>query len=262
MRGPPHPGLSSRSDGSTQMGRGGCPADAVLRASSTVAGLDVKLLGPLWIGVGGTEIVLSGPRQRAVVAALAIRANQVVSTDTIIDDVWGDDPTGRAGHSLQQQVSSLRKLFAGAGSAMPRRRSPPAIRATSSPSTPSMPTTSNGSPREAIDAASDGRHAAAIDDFDAALAAWRGPVLADVPESPALLATAARLDERRLAAHEERVDSMLALGRHRDAVPALDALVADHPFRERLRAAADAGAVPQRSPDRRARCLPVTRAAR
>ena len=70
-----------------------------------------------------------------------------------------------------------------------------------------------------------------------ALALWRGPPLADFTFEPFAQAEIARLDERRLAALEERIDADLALGRHADLVAEIEALVASHPLRERLRAA-------------------------
>lgn len=192
-------------------------------------GLDVSILGTLRMEFGGRPVTPGGPRQRAVVAALAIRSNTVVTASAIVDDVWGADAPDGALHSLQQHLSEFRKVLA-----------VPEV----------LVTCESGyllgvsrldadlfesSARSGADAASEGRHTDALNCWDEALGYWSGPVLCDVAESPAIRSTAARLQELRVAVEEDRVESLLALGREREAVVQLDSLVHEHPYRERFR---------------------------
>ena len=68
-----------------------------------------RVLGPLEVDAGDGPIPLGGPKQRAVLANLLIRANQVVPADTLIDALWGDDPPEKARNTLQTYVSNLRR---------------------------------------------------------------------------------------------------------------------------------------------------------
>lgn len=193
-------------------------------------GLDVAILGALRVSLAGRTVPLSGPRQRSVIASLALRPNQIVSAATLVAEVWGDDAPERAGHSLQQQISSIRKLLGG-----------PDLLVTSDPGYVLVVRELDAERFERLaragsDALVSARPDEALDHLDAALGCWRGDVLADVEPSDAILAAATRLDEMRVVGQEDRVDTLLALGRERDAVLALEPLVGAHPFRERLRA--------------------------
>lgn len=191
--------------------------------------LDVSILGTLRMEVAGRRVDPGGPRQRAVVAALAIRPNTVVAAATIVDDVWGGDAPDRALHSLQQHLSEFRKVLAA-----------PEVLVTREPGYLLVVSRLDADrfeelARAGADAASEGRHADALAHWDEAIGCWSGPVLADVAESPAIRATATRLHELRAVVQEDRVEALLSLGRERDAVVQLDSLVGEHPFRERLR---------------------------
>ncbi|MBS1837761.1 MAG: AfsR/SARP family transcriptional regulator, partial [Actinobacteria bacterium] len=193
------------------------------------AGLEVAILGPLQVDVVGRRLTLGGARQRAVLASLVIRSGGVVPAAMVIGDVWGLDAPIGALHSLQQHLSELRKLLAA----------------------PDLLRTHEGGyqlvvgaldadefedlVRAGTDAATAGRHDEALEHRERALGRWRGSVLVDVPESPAIRSVATRLDEMRSAVEEDRIDSLLSLGRPRDAVALLEPLVHEHPYRERLR---------------------------
>jgi len=190
-----------------------------------VTGVSIRLLGPVAVLVDGEPVALGGQKRRALVAALALEANEVVSRDRLIDALWGEDPPDTARNTLQVYVSQVRKLL------------PDAL----------LETTANGYrlavERDAVDAfefarlAQAGRSALTIGDaagaaetLGSALALWHGAVPADLPQAETI-----RLDELRLTALEDRIDAELALGRHGQLVGELERLVAEQPLRERLR---------------------------
>src|SRR5919206_572403 len=192
---------------------------------------DFGLLGPLQVTREGSELQLGGPKQRALLAILLMEANHAVSADRLIDALWGDRPPDTAKNTLQVYVSQLRKLLP-EGSL---ETVPPGYRLAVAP--------------EAIDLsrfeelAHQGRAALGIGDAAAAaqalgeaLALWRGPALADLALEEFAQAEAARLEELRLGVLEDRIEADLALGRHGPLVAELERLIAENPFRERLRA--------------------------
>jgi WD40 repeat protein/DNA-binding SARP family transcriptional activator len=172
---------------------------------------------------------LGGPKQRAVLAHLLIRANEVVPAETLLDEIWGEEPPETARKIIQTYVSHLRKVVG--GDRLQGRA--PGYRLRVDPSE--------------LDAARfdalvrEGRKmlpsdpAAAVGSFEDALALWRGPALAGlVADQPSLLAQSARLDEARLEAQEGRVEALLASGADARAVGDLEILLAQHPLRESL----------------------------
>lgn len=201
------------------------------------ADLEFRMLGPLEVRCGDETLPLPPGRPRALLALLLLRANTVVTADQLIDELWRGDPPRTAGHALQVHVANLRKLLD-----EPRgdRRDAPVI-ATRRPGyvlelTPGQCdarrfeqlTTSGG---RALD---EGRPDEAAVLFADALALWRGPVLADLAGEPFVTADATRLEELRLATAERRVEAELALGHHAQIAGELEALVQQHPLRERL----------------------------
>ena len=179
----------------------------------------------------GQPVDLGGPKPRALLAVLLLNAGEVVSSDRLIDELWGETPPKSAGHLLHVYVSSLRKALAplAAGerqvlvSRAPgyllssiRTRSTPAASSTSSPR-------AGGSSQAAIRSTPRQRSRDA-------LGLWRGPALADFTYEPFAQAEIARLEELRVVAREERIEADLALGRHVELVGELEALVAASPF--------------------------------
>ncbi len=192
------------------------------------------MLGPLEVRRGGEVVPIGAAKQRALLAMLLLHANEVVSTDRLVDALWGEQPPARPDKALQVYVSQLRKLLAGA------------------PAGPALVTRAPGYvlelPAEALDASrferltGDGRQALAqqeparaADRLDEALALWRGPALADLAYEPFAQAAIGRLEEQRLMAEEDRIEAGLALGEHTRLSGRLEELVAEHPLRERLR---------------------------
>jgi DNA-binding SARP family transcriptional activator/ABC-type transport system substrate-binding protein/streptogramin lyase len=194
--------------------------------------MEFSLLGPLEVREDRRSIPIRGAKQRALLALLLLHANEVVSRDRLIDELWGERPPGSAEHSLDHQVSRLRKL----------------LESTDLLSTKAGGYVLNVEP-EQIDARrfehllDEGRRAnaagdpsAAAETLRAALGLWRGSALADLAYEDFARNEIERLEELRIAAREELIDAQLALGEHQALVAELESLTAAHPLRERLRA--------------------------
>jgi DNA-binding SARP family transcriptional activator len=186
--------------------------------------VDFRILGPLEVRDGERVLPLGGARRRAVLALLLLDANRVVSVDRLVDGVWGDAPPPSALASLQNHLGRLRQEL---GERLVTR--PPGY----------VLRVADGELDldrfvRLVDDAQGAEPAVAAERLAEALALWRGPPLADLADEPAGRA-AARLEELRLAALEERIEADLALGRHAALVPELEELVAREPYQERPR---------------------------
>ncbi len=195
--------------------------------------LEFRLLGPLEVLVGGQPVPLVGAKQRALLALLVLRANEVVSHDRLVDELWPESPPA-TDHALQMQVSRLRRTLAGAGAGEPIATRPGGYRLAHDPDGVDLWRFESqlGEARALLE---EGEPARAVELLRGALALWRGEALVGVPLGPSLSAEAARLDELRLTAVEDRIEAELLLGRHARVVGELEALVLRHPVRERLR---------------------------
>ena len=200
--------------------------------------LDFRVLGPLQVAANGTSLPLGGAKQRAVLALLLLHANEVVSLDRLIDELWGESPPDSAANIVQGYVSHLRKALEpgrgrGEHELLVSRR--PAT-CCGSGATSSTPTASCGCPARAGGCWRREMRTPPSQRLRAALALWRGPALADLVYEPFARPRRERLEELRLVALEDRIDADLALGRNGALVGELRELVAEHPLRERLRA--------------------------
>ncbi|HTC80988.1 MAG TPA: BTAD domain-containing putative transcriptional regulator, partial [Acidimicrobiia bacterium] len=181
----------------------------------------------------GRAVAVGGSRERAVLALLLASPNRVVSAERLAEDLWCGEPPARAAHSLQVFVSRLRKALREAGDDDVIVTRPPGYLAQLPPGTldaacfESLVATARDQQRR-------GAPDQAATTLREALALWRGPALADVADAPMARAEAARLEEARLAATEERIEAELACGRHAELTAELDALTRAHPLRERL----------------------------
>ncbi len=190
--------------------------------------LQFRILGPVEVGQDDQSLPIGGPRQRAVLAHLLIRANEVVSAEGLVDAVWGDQASGSARNTLYTYISHLRAALG------PDR----ILSQTLGYRLRIEPTELDAARFEQLlrDAekakAINPRSAAAV--LDEALGLWRGPALADVAEEGALLAEATRLNELRLGATEERFEALLATGQQSPVISEAAALVDRHPLRERI----------------------------
>jgi DNA-binding SARP family transcriptional activator len=198
-----------------------------------------SVLGPLEVEDDEGPINLGPPKQRAVLALLLIEAGRVVSVDTLIDRLWGDDAPSSAQGTLQAYISNLRKVLE------PARRSGEMPKALVS----QPPGYVLNVDRHSLDAArfeelagrgaellAHGRPADAADVLDEALRLWRGTPYADLAYEPFAQHEIARLEELRLHALEDKTAAQLALGRHASLIGELRRLIDEHPLRERLRA--------------------------
>jgi len=192
---------------------------------------EFRLLGPFEVSERGRELDVGSGKQRALLALLLLRAGKVVSTDGLIDALWGERPPPSAPNSIHIYVSRLRKalgngrletrghgylLRLGAAELDLARFEDLLV--------------------EGRDLLAGGDATRAAEALRAALALWRGTPLSDFASEPFAQGEIARLEELHLSALEERIEADLALGRHAELVPELEALVREHPLRERLRA--------------------------
>jgi DNA-binding SARP family transcriptional activator/tetratricopeptide (TPR) repeat protein len=188
--------------------------------------MEYRILGPLEVVDGGRTLGLGGVRQRALLAALVLRANQVVPSDVLLEEVWGDNPPASGVRVVQVYVSQLRKAL-GAQAIVTRD---PGYVLVAEPDSVDLHRF-----ERLVDEARQLDPAGAAGVLREALALWRGPPLADFAYDDFAQIEITRLQELRLAALEARVDADLALGRHPELAGELEALVAEHPLRERLR---------------------------
>jgi DNA-binding SARP family transcriptional activator/streptogramin lyase len=196
--------------------------------------MQYKILGPLEVADQDREILLGGGRQRSVLALLLLHANEVVSSERLIDDLWGDAPPPTAAKTVQVYVSQLRKSLRNGepdGPLLTRGRGY-VLRVAPGELDLERFERSLADGRRALD---EDAPAEAADTLRDGLALWRGAPLADFAYEPFAQAEIARLEELRLAALEQRIEADLALGRHDQVVGELEALVAAHPLREGLR---------------------------
>jgi DNA-binding SARP family transcriptional activator len=192
--------------------------------------MEFGILGPLEVRDGATELALGAPKQRAVLALLLLHANQVVPTDRLIDQLWGDQAPDTVKVALQGYVSNLRKAL-GAGTIVTRA---PGYAIELEPERFDLHRFESLL-SQARAAAAAGDPAGAAAGFREALGLWRGSALVDFAYEEFAQAPIARLEELRLTALEDRIEADLALGRHAEFVAELETLVAEHPLRERLR---------------------------
>ncbi|ANZ19083.1 winged helix family transcriptional regulator [Streptomyces noursei ATCC 11455] len=197
------------------------------------------ILGTTQAGLAdGTPVALGGARLRALLAALALRPGRALLADALINDVWGMDPPADAPGALQALVGRLRRALGRSAIASVDG----GYLLCAEPDAVDLHRFERLAAEggRALDAADPGRAAALLDE---ALALWRGPALADLPDAAV---EAARAESRRLDALRTRLAADLALGRAARALPSLAVLCQDHPLDEplqalRLRALRDAG---------------------
>jgi DNA-binding SARP family transcriptional activator len=195
--------------------------------------VEFAVLGPLEVTADGQSLGLAGARTRAVLALLLVHANQVVSSDLLVEELWPGQPTDKATDSLQVRLSELRRALRSAGETDRLATRPPGYLLRVAPAElDALRFERLAGQGDAALAAGDAATAAQC--LDQALGLWRGPALAGFDAVPAARAEAARLEELRLAALESRAEALLACGRHRDLIAELEGLTAAHPLRERF----------------------------
>jgi DNA-binding SARP family transcriptional activator len=192
--------------------------------------LRFQILGPLEVVERDAPLSLGGAKQRAVLAILLLHRGQAISSERLINELWGERPPATAAKTLQGYVFHLRRAL-GDGLLHTRRAGYELELAPGQLDADEFERLA----AEGRAALSDGDPTAAAGCLRGALALWSGPPLADFAYESFAQAEIARLQEARLAALEDRIDADLALGREQQLVGELDALVREHPLRERLR---------------------------
>jgi predicted ATPase/DNA-binding SARP family transcriptional activator len=194
--------------------------------------MEIGLLGELEVlDDDGHDVVVTGAKLRALVAVLALHVGRAVSAEQLVEALWGDQPPSAVRNGLQGLVSKLRRalgstdLVAMRGGGYVLELAPDAIDVRRFEDLLA----------KARGAATSGDHARAIELLIGADALWRGEALAEFAYDDFARAEVSRLSELRVAAVEERIDMELQLGRHAGAIGELEAVVAVHPLRERLR---------------------------
>lgn len=193
------------------------------------AGAEFRLFGPFEVLERGQRLALGGAKQRALLAVLLLHRREAVSTDRLIDELWGDRPPATAAKTIQVYVSHLRKAL---GDGLLETHGHAYLLA-------AAPAQVDVDRFEALVAdgraalgAGEARRAAEL--LAGALELWRGPPLADFAYEPFAQSEMARLEEARLAALETRIEAELGLGRDAALIGELEALAREHPLRERL----------------------------
>jgi predicted ATPase/DNA-binding SARP family transcriptional activator len=196
--------------------------------------VEIRVLGPVELVAEDGPVPLGALKQRRLLSALVVHAGEARSADLLIDAIWGPSPPASAAKLLQTYVSQLRKVLP----------APARIRTRGAGYALELED-------ESLDAArferllSEGRSASREENpalaaslLRRALGLWRGQAYGDFAYEEFARAEAERLEELRLVALEERIEAELALGRHKDVLPELRSLAAEHPLRERLQAQA------------------------
>ena len=193
--------------------------------------MNFQILGPLEVEDGGRSVELGGARQRALLAILLLRRNEVVTADRLIEELYKGRPPPTAAKSLQAHISRLRSALRPENRLHTRGGGYVLEVATDELDADRA----GGLLAEGRKARRAGDHDAAATSLDSALGLWRGPPLADLAYDGFAQEEIARLEELRLECLEERLEAGLERGRHAEIVGDIERLVAEHPGRERLR---------------------------
>lgn len=191
-----------------------------------------RILGPLRVRDGAHWISVRAAQQRLVLAILLIEAGKVISTDQLVDEIWGEHPPGTAAATVRGYVRALRRILGGGtnGPLLTRGHGYELVVAEEDVDARVFERLVD----TGIRAIGGGDRGGALTRLSEALALCHGQVLADVPASGTVATETTRLELRRLTAMEERLGALLDLGRHAEMVDELAQVVAEHPLRERL----------------------------
>jgi DNA-binding SARP family transcriptional activator len=188
--------------------------------------MEFRLLGPMEVADQDRPLDLGALKQRSLLAVLLLNANDVVSVERLVDEVWGESPPATVGKSVQVYVSRLRRQL-GADRLVTRA---PGYLLRVDPGELDLERF-----ERLVAEAGSAAPSRAASLLREALALWCGPPLADLAYEPFSQPHILRLQELRLMALEQRIEAELAVGRQAELVGELEALVAEHPLRERLR---------------------------
>ncbi len=200
--------------------------------------VEVRLLGPFEVALAGRTVHIGSPKQRAVLALLALHAGDVVSSDTLCDLVWDENQPASPSATLHSLVSRLRRVlrsaegaFAEEGRDVLRTREPGWVLAVDTTTVDALRFSQLRA--RARQRSARGEAEAAAADLAEALGLWRGAALVDIVDAGYLAAQATRLNEARLDAVEDLAEAELASGRPAEALARLEGHVDANPLRER-----------------------------
>ncbi len=201
--------------------------------------MEFHVLGPLRVQEGGGEVDIRRGISRTLLIALLLRARETVAASSLMELLWGDDQPRNPANALQIQISYLRKTLS-SGSASDGQ---PIVTRSGGYALDIEPDAvdavrferllADASPVARVPS-DEAMVEAQLRAIDEALALWRGDALSDVAGESFAQGTATRLEEMRWSAHEQRIDLLLTIGRHREAVGELGTLVSEQPLRERF----------------------------
>ncbi|MEV0614806.1 BTAD domain-containing putative transcriptional regulator [Nonomuraea sp. NPDC050404] len=192
---------------------------------------EFRLLGPLEVAVDGGRLSVGGPRQQRLLATLLLNPVEIVSTERLIDELWGEDPPGTAREQIHNAVARLRRSLGSAGQLLATEGAGYRLRVDGELVDAHRFGQVFEAARLSVEA---GEPAAAAQTLASALSLWRGPALQGLT-GRTIEAAAAGLDQQHLAAREQLLECRLSLGEAAELVPELTELMAEHPFRETLR---------------------------
>jgi DNA-binding SARP family transcriptional activator len=191
-----------------------------------------EILGPLRVVDGGQGSSISARKVETLLAVLLTRADQVVPTDLLMEEIWGTLRPRRAMAGIHVYISQIRKFLArqGRGDSPVVTRSPGYVLRLGTDELDYLQfqhQVNIGRSR-----LRDGRYLEAIDGLESALGLWRGTILSDLCNGPILGGFVCLANESRLECLEMLIDARLQVSRHRELVGLLYSLVADYPLRE------------------------------
>ncbi len=193
--------------------------------------MEFRILGPLSVHHENTELDLGKPREQVLLSLLVVYANRVVSTDRIVDELWGDDPPFDPVHTIHVYVSRLRQALQQSGaSQVIHTQRPGYLLLVDADDVDSL--RFERLANEGHNAMRRGEPDVARDKLLEALSLWRGPPLAECLDRRFAEEETPRLERLRLRALEDRLEADLCLGLHADIVEELQDLAARHPTRE------------------------------
>ncbi len=191
--------------------------------------MEFRILGPVEVMHDGQTVAPGSPKQRALLVNLIVHHGKVVSRDRLIEDLWAGSPPSTGLGVLQNYISQLRKVL---GTTVVVTQGTGYLLDVDPDSIDSVRFERLVEQGRTALQAGDPSHAGQV--VGEALGLWRGPALADIAAEAFAQAEISRLHELRAVAVELGLEAQIARGRHREAVGAGEAAVAEHPFRERL----------------------------
>jgi DNA-binding SARP family transcriptional activator len=197
---------------------------------ATVGAVDFRILGPLEVWYEGRPIPVPGAKQRELLALLLLDAGHVVSSDRLMEELWGSSQPAAGATALRVRVSQLRKALRAGGDVVVTR--PPGYALLVARDGLDLWRFERGLDEGERSLATDPQRA--LDALSQALNEWRGSPLVDVAYAPFAQAAVVRLEELRASALELRIEAELALGHHVRLIAELQGLTSEHPLRERL----------------------------